>query len=82
VHGFGAHGGTRYEGVSALEKAFLVHETILRLEQERNRPLTGPLMAGKKIPIPINIGSIEGGKWPSSVPDLITMEGRMGIIRM
>ncbi|MFP3416370.1 peptidase dimerization domain-containing protein, partial [Bacillus sp. SIMBA_074] len=30
------------------------------------------------IPIPINIGVIEGGKWPSSVADLVKLEGRMG----
>jgi len=31
-------------------------------------------------PIPINIGVINGGKWPSSVADEVTLEGRLGVI--
>ena len=31
------------------------------------------------IPIPINIGKIHSGEWPSSVPDVAVIEGRMGV---
>ncbi|MGP4061119.1 peptidase [Halobacillus sp. H74] len=79
VYGKSAHGGTRYEGVSAIQKAGIVHEVILDLERERNEPLDSPLYQGNPIPVPINIGKIEGGNWPSSVPDQVTMEGRMGV---
>ncbi|WP_255298385.1 peptidase [Brevibacillus dissolubilis] len=79
VKGKSAHGGTRYEGISAIEKSMTVIKAVARLEQERNDRITDPLYAKLPIPIPINIGSIEGGKWPSSVADLVKLEGRMGV---
>ena len=71
IKGKSAHGGTRYEGVSAIEKGYVVMEVIRELEQKRN--------AASPIPIPINVGTIEGGNWPSSVPDQVEFTGRMGV---
>ncbi|WP_216775456.1 peptidase [Metabacillus halosaccharovorans] len=79
VKGRSAHGGTRYEGVSAIEKAMLVVEHIRELEKRRNERIHDPLYENIPIPIPINIGKIVGGDWPSSVADLVKLEGRMGI---
>jgi acetylornithine deacetylase len=79
VKGRSAHGGTRYEGVSAIEKSLLVVQAVGQLEKKRNDRMTDPLYAKLPIPIPINIGVIEGGKWPSSVADLVKLEGRMGV---
>lgn len=79
VKGRSAHGGTRYEGVSAIEKSMLVVQAIGKLEKERNDRLDDPLYEKLPIPIPINLGVIEGGKWPSSVADLVKLEGRMGV---
>ncbi|MEC5423295.1 peptidase [Virgibacillus sp. C22-A2] len=79
VYGKSAHGGTRYEGVSAIEKSMIVHDAILELEKQRNNSLTDPLFKNNPIPIPINIGKINGGNWPSSVADHVILEGRMGI---
>ncbi|RTE10893.1 peptidase [Paenibacillus whitsoniae] len=79
VKGRSAHGGTRYEGVSAIEKSMIVLSHLQELEAQRNLRVTDPLYAGNPIPIPINIGVIEGGSWPSSVPDVVKLEGRMGV---
>jgi acetylornithine deacetylase len=79
VKGRSAHGGTRYEGVSAIEKSYLVVEHIRELEKRRNERMSDPLYSEIPIPIPINIGKIEGGDWPSSVADLVKLEGRMGV---
>jgi len=79
VKGRSAHGGTRYEGVSAIEKSMIVVKAIAELEQSRNERITDPLYEKLPIPVPINIGVIEGGKWPSSVADVVTLEGRMGV---
>jgi acetylornithine deacetylase len=79
VEGRSAHGGTRYEGISALEKAVKVHQAILDLEKRRNEIISDPLYKSIPIPLPINIGKIHGGNWPSSVPDLVTLEGRIGV---
>lgn len=79
VTGRPAHGGTRYEGTSAIEKMSVVINEIQRLEKERNDTIADPLYAGIPIPIPINIGKIQSGQWPSSVPELAIIEGRMGV---
>ncbi|WP_372661704.1 peptidase [Cohnella sp.] len=79
VAGRSAHGGTRYEGVSAIEKSLLIVNHILALEKRRNNRITDPLYRNTPIPIPINIGVIQGGNWPSSVADLVKLEGRMGV---
>lgn len=79
VYGKSAHGGTRYEGVSAIEKAWIVFERIQQLETERNKRVDDPLYQHVPIPIPINVGTIRGGTWPSSVPDCVILEGRMGV---
>lgn len=79
VEGRLAHGGSRYEGVSAIEKSILLIEQIRRLEEERNQRVADPLYERTPIPIPINVGVIEGGNWPSSVPDRVKIEGRMGV---
>ena len=79
IEGVIAHGGTRYEGVSAIEKAWIAHQKILDLEKERNARITDPMYEKLPIPLPINVGTIHGGTWPSSVPDLVTIEGRIGV---
>jgi len=79
VEGLSAHGGTRYEGVSAIEQAWKIHQGILALEKKRNAAVKDPLYSHIPIPLPINVGKIQGGSWPSSVPDLVTLEGRIGV---
>ncbi|GAB4264248.1 MAG: peptidase [Thermoleophilia bacterium] len=79
VHGRGAHGGTRYQGISAIEKAEAVLGSIRDLERTRNERIDDPLYEGTPIPVPINVGVIRGGEWPSSVPDRVVLEGRMGV---
>jgi acetylornithine deacetylase len=79
IKGKAAHGGTRYEGVSAIEKTSIVIEAIKELETKRNKRITDPLYKDIPIPVPINIGKISGGNWPSSVPDTVQLEGRIGV---
>ncbi|SEM81252.1 4-acetamidobutyryl-CoA deacetylase [Mesobacillus persicus] len=79
IRGKQAHGGTRYEGVSAIEKAELILKEIRELEIKRNSRITDPLFSEIPIPIPINVGKISSGDWPSSVPDIALIEGRMGV---
>jgi acetylornithine deacetylase len=79
VKGKSAHGGTRYEGVSAIEKSMMVVQRLAELEKERNQRITDPLYEKIPIPIPINVGKLKSGDWPSSVPDEAVIEGRMGV---
>ncbi|WP_202617855.1 peptidase [Bacillus dakarensis] len=79
VKGRSAHGGTRYEGVNAIEKGMAVIKSLQELEKVRNLSINDPLYEKIPIPIPINIGKIQSGQWPSSVPDLCVIEGRIGV---
>lgn len=79
VKGKSAHGGTRYAGVNAIEQAMVVIDALRELETKRNEALDHPLYETIPIPIPINLGKISGGDWPSSVPDTVILEGRFGV---
>jgi len=80
VKGVSAHGGTRYEGVNAIEKGWVVFQEIMNLEKKRNKPLReDPLYRDNPIPIPINIGQFNGGYFPSAVPEDATIQGRYGV---
>ncbi|MBP2241234.1 acetylornithine deacetylase [Cytobacillus eiseniae] len=79
VKGRSAHGGTRYEGVNAIEKAMLIIKALNELEKMRNAKINDSLYQNIPIPVPINIGKIQSGQWPSSVPDIAVIEGRIGV---
>lgn len=80
VPGLAAHGAVREEGLSAFEKMFGVYRAIQELEERRNAVAAGdPLFARYRVPFAISIGTMRGGDWASSVPDHVTMEGRMGV---
>lgn len=80
VAGRAAHGAVREEGVSALEKLFPLYDALRELEEARNRRLGGdPLFGRYRTPFAICVGTVRGGDWASSVPDHVTVEGRLGV---
>ncbi|GAA2015823.1 M20/M25/M40 family metallo-hydrolase [Nakamurella flavida] len=78
VPGLAAHGSARASGVSAFDAFLPVHRAILELERERNAD-HDPRFGANLLPYPISIGRIAAGDWASSVPDLLTAEGRLGV---
>ena len=78
VPGRATHASRRTEGVSAIEKFLPVWQALLRLEQRRNRDVD-PLMARWPIAYPLSIGRVSAGDWPSTVPELLIAEGRLGV---
>ena len=78
VPGRAAHGSTRLEGVNAFEAFLPVYRALQDLERARNSE-RDPLFAGVPLPYPISVGRIAAGDWASSVPDLLTAEGRLGV---
>lgn len=81
VPGRAAHGATRTEGVSAIEKLYPLHRALLALEAERNEPYVGrPLYGRGPIPFPLSVGTVRGGSWASSVPEQVVIEGRLGVL--
>lgn len=80
VPGLSAHACVRDEGVSAVEKFAYLHRGLLDFEERRNRQIAHPLYAGMSNKVPINIGTVRAGSWPSSVPELLVAEGRAGLV--
>ena len=78
VAGRAAHGSTRLEGVSALDAFLPIYAAIAELERERNA-VPDARFADTILPYPISIGRLSAGDWPSSVPDILTADGRLGI---
>ena len=79
IHGKSAHASVRLEGVSAIEKFLDIHKALIQLEQERNSEVEHPLLGKLQLPYPLNIGRIQAGNWPSSVPEEVVFEGRIGV---
>jgi acetylornithine deacetylase len=79
VHGLSAHACVREEGVSALEKFIPIHNALMELEKQRNQRVDNPLYAGFELPIPLNMGKVHCGNWPSTVPESLVLEGRYGV---
>src|SRR5436305_3190745 len=79
VHGKSAHASVRLEGISTLEKYLDIHKALIHLEKERNSEVKHPLFRKLTLPYPLNIGCIQAGNWPSSVPEELVFEGRIGV---
>ena len=80
VFGLSAHACVRDEGVSAIENFAYVHRGLLEFEARHNNEITHPLYADMRNKAPLNVGTIRGGSWPSSVPDHVVAEGRAGLV--
>ena len=78
VTGLAAHASRRLSGVSAIEKFVPVFAALRRLEARRNE-VKHPLLSGWELPLPIELGMIRSGEWASSVPDVLTADGRLGV---
>jgi acetylornithine deacetylase len=78
VPGQATHASRRLEGVSAIEKFVPVLEALAGLEARRNTDVD-PLVGVWTLPYPLSIGTLSSGDWPSSVPDLLVAEGRIGV---
>ncbi len=79
VPGRAAHASVRLEGVSALEKLEVLHAALRADEAARNATETRPEMRALGLPYPTIIGTVHGGDWASTVPDLVIAEGRYGV---
>ncbi len=80
VPGKSAHACVRNEGASAIEAFGHLHRGLLAYEARRNAAIDHPLYAPMANKIPISIGTIRGGAWPSSVPEWLVAEGRVGMV--
>ena len=79
VPGRAAHASVRREGVSALDKLYVLLDALVANERERNESETNPLMTALGLPYPTIVGKVSGGDWASTVLDRVVAEGRYGV---
>jgi acetylornithine deacetylase len=79
VPGRAAHASQRREGVSALDKLFVLTQALAADEARRNEAETDPLMTELGLPYPTIVGIVEGGEWASTVLDRVVAYGRYGV---
>ncbi len=79
VPGRAAHASQRRQGVSALDKLFVLATALELDETRRNAAETDPLMTALGLPYPTIIGIVGGGEWASTVLDRVTADGRYGV---
>lgn len=78
VRGRATHAARRTEGVSAIERFYPVLQALHELERRRNAEVD-VVMRRWPLAYPLSIGTIHAGDWASTVPDLLTAEGRLGV---
>jgi len=76
VEGKAAHHGFRDEGVSAIEKAMLVHNALLEFEKLRKK-IHHLLL---KDHLTLNVGIMNSGSWSGTVPDKAILDGVFGYL--
>ncbi len=79
VPGRAAHASRRREGVSALDKLWVLARALEADEARRNAAETDPLMTALGLPYPTILGIVSGGEWASTVLDRVTAVGRYGV---
>ena len=67
VPGVSAHAGWAWKGVNAIVNAVPVLQAMAKLNDDLNLDIH-PIWEGMHHPINLNVGTIEGGDWPSTVP--------------
>ena len=79
VPGRGVHACVREEGVSAVEKFITLFNGLRELERERNEGVDDPLYCRYGTPYAVNVGTVEGGSWPGTVPERVVFKARLGV---
>lgn len=81
VNGKSAHMGKYWEGVSAIKEMMGVIEILKEYEIFlRNESKGNPLFPFEPSPVNVNIGQIQGGDWPATVPEQCWIEGGIAFL--
>lgn len=77
IDGKASHGGTKYDGVSAVEKGIKIVNALADLERERNETICShhPLYKDYPLSAPVTVGIFNGGQFTSGVPEYCMIEG-------
>ena len=76
--GRSAHAGWAWQGVNAINNSIPVMQAFQELDAQLNVDVH-PMFAGMHHPINLNIGTISGGDWPSTVPGACELHCRISL---
>lgn len=78
VEGKGAHAANTDSGVNAVAKLLPIFEALTDLHEERKETVHADLfeLDGENT-VSLNVGTVDAGGWPSTVPDEAVLEGRI-----
>jgi acetylornithine deacetylase len=79
IDGVSWHAMQAWKGVNAITKAVPVIQALERLDMELNAQPVHPAFEGIEHPINLNIGVIQGGDWPSTVPGACELHCRLSM---
>ena len=81
VTGRPVHVREMHAGVNAIEAAYVLMERFRAYEHEMNRAeRRHPAFAAENHPVNVNMGSLHGGEWNSSVPTRARLGVRVGVM--
>lgn len=82
IDGRSSHGGTKYKGISAVEKGIKVVAALQELEDIRNREICSKNVFYKDYPLsaPVTVGIFCGGQFTSGVPEHCMIEGCIELV--
>lgn len=77
VEGRASHGGTKYKGVSAVEKGIKIANILQELEKTRHDNICKkhPCYQDYPLSAPVTLGIFRGGQFTSGVPEYCLLEG-------
>ena len=79
VTGKATHAAMKWDGVNAIDKFSILQTAIKDLEKRRHEEQTHGYYEDPNHIAPINLGTINGGEWHSTVPGEVVVEGRFGV---
>lgn len=82
VQGRSIHACMVHQGVSAIDKFYLIYTALKELDRRRHANFHSESLRYYADPsnvAPFSVGIVKAGDWPSSVPDYLEAHGRMGI---
>lgn len=77
IEGKASHGGTKYDGISAVEKGIKIVGALANHEKIRNETICKkhPLYKDYPLSAPVTVGIFKGGQFTSGVPEYCMIEG-------
>lgn len=81
VEGRSIHMARKTDGISAIDKSIELIRLLYDYEKRLSEESQGqPLFSEYDHPVQVNIGRLEAGDWPSTVPGIATLEGGVGFL--